>query len=178
MFEKEIGGGSQQTPEHQLPIIEPIIGYRYRSEAILSEDAATPAQDGIELLDNLELLGQPGTRVPHLWVEREGRRISTLDLLDGRFVLLTGPDGTPWHEATQAVAAGQGISLAAYSLGPNADLRDPENGWPTKMGISAEGAVLVRPDGFVAWRTSTLPTNPSQQLEQVFAYILGRANKA
>jgi putative polyketide hydroxylase len=40
------------------------------------------------------------------------------------------------------------------------------------MGISAEGVMLVRPDGFVAWRSSILPTNPVQQLEQVFAHIL------
>jgi hypothetical protein len=52
------------------------------------------------------------------------------------------------------------------------DLRDLEQTWQTKMGISAEGVVLVRPDGFVAWRSSILPTNPVQQLEQVFAHIL------
>jgi hypothetical protein len=43
--------------------------------------------------------------VPNLWLERQEQRISTLDLLDGRFVLLTGSDGASWREVTPAVAA-------------------------------------------------------------------------
>jgi putative polyketide hydroxylase len=174
LFEKEIGGGTLHPLEKQLPILHPIIGYRYRSEAILSEDTATPSPDGIELLDRPELNGLPGTRVPHLWVERQGQRISTLDLLDGRFVLLTGTGGAPWCEAAAVVAADLGIALSAYRIGADADLFDLEKGWQTKMGMSSEGAVLVRPDGFVAWRSSTLPTTPGLQLEQVLAHILCR----
>jgi putative polyketide hydroxylase len=40
--------------------------------------------------------------------------------------------------------------------------------------MSPEGAVLVRPDGFVAWRTRTLPSNPERSLEQVISSILCR----
>ena len=175
LFGKEIAearGSALPSLKEQLSIMYPIVGYRYRSEAILSEDAATPAQDGIELLKPLELNGLPGTRVPHLWVEREGQRISTLDLLDGRFVLLAGPDGTAWGEAAPGVADSLRIELAAYRVGLDGDLHDLENIWQTKMGVEAEGTVLVRPDGFVAWRSTTLPTNPAQQLERVFAHIL------
>src|SRR6266700_3632127 len=175
LFGKEIteARGSVLPDLHEhLSIMYPIIGYRYRSEAILSEDAATPTQGGIELLKPLELNGLPGTRVPHLWVEREGQRISTLDLLDGRFVLLTGPDGTAWGEAAPRMAASLGIELATYRISSDGDLLDLENQWQTKMGVSAEGVVLVRPDGFVAWRSNILPTNPVQQLERVFAHIL------
>jgi tetracenomycin A2 monooxygenase-dioxygenase len=121
-----------------------------------------------------ELTGQPGTRVPHLWLEREGKRISTLDLLDGRFVLLTGTSGTAWSEAAAAVAAKLGIALAAYRIGPGADLLDLENGWPARMSMSASGAVLVRPDGFVAWRTGTQPATPEPLLAHVLATILCR----
>jgi hypothetical protein len=39
--------------------------------------------------------------------------------------------------------------------------------------MPAEGAVLVRPDGFVAWRTGTRPTSPERRLEQVVLSILG-----
>jgi len=152
--------------------MHPIVGYRYRSEAILGDGAATPTQDGIELLKPLELNGLPGTRIPHLWVERKGQRLSTLDLLDGRFVLLTGPDGLTWGEIAPGVAASRGIELAAYRISSDGELLDRENTWQTKMGVEASGVVLVRPDGFVAWRSSILPTNPVQQLEQVFAHIL------
>jgi putative polyketide hydroxylase len=174
LFEKEIRGSSQPLLKQQLPLLYPIVGYCYRSQAILSEDAASSSNDEIELLDHLELNGLPGTRVPHLWVEREGQRISTLDLLDGRFILLTGTDGIAWCEAAEALAAKQGIGLVAYRIGPDADLLDLEHDWQTKMGISSEGAVLLRPDGFVAWRSRTLPTMPGPLLEQVFARILCR----
>ena len=153
-----------------------IAGYRYRSQAVLSEDAVPSEQAPIELLEKPEeLTGLPGTRVPHLWVERQGQRISTLDLLDGRFVLLAGPDGASWCEASLAVEASLGIKLSAYRIGPNADLLDLEHGWPARMGVSPDGAVLIRPDGFVAWRTNTLTSTPQALLEQVLVRILGRS---
>ena len=70
------------------------------------------------------------------------------------------------------IAADMGIGLATYRIGADADLLDLENGWQTKMGMSAEGAVLVRPDGFVAWRTSTFTTSPEPLLERVLSHIL------
>lgn len=174
LFEKELRGNSLLHLKDPLPIVYPIVGYRYRSEAILSEDAAPSSSDEIELLASLELNGLPGSRVPHLWVERNGQRISTLDLFDGRLVLLTGPDGSAWSGAAAKVAADLGIDLVTYRIGPDADLLDLENSWQTKMGISNGGALLVRPDSFVAWRSSTLPDNPTKALEQVIVHILGK----
>ena len=169
------GTRSENLPvEKDLPFFYPIVGYRYRSQAILSEDVTRPAPEEIVLLDREELTGLPGTRVPHLWLERQGQRISTLDLLDGSFVLFTSAGGTAWCEAAKMVAQAQGIALSAYRLGPDADLLDLENEGPTKLGISSEGAMLVRPDGFVAWRSSTMPMSPVYQLEQVFSHILCR----
>ncbi len=165
--------------EKQVPLFSLIAGYRYRSQAVLSEDAVPSSPEGIELLAQPEdLIGQPGTRVPHLWLERGGQRISTLDLLDGRFVLLTGTGGTAWRDAAAAVAEHLGIALAAYRIGAGADLLDLENGWQAKMGMSAEGAMLVRPDGFVAWRTDTSPPNPEPKLRQVLISILCQRQQA
>lgn len=170
------GTKSEHLPlEKDLPLFYPIVGYRYRSQALLSEDAAVPSQDEIVLLDREELTGLPGTRVPHLWLERQGQRISTLDLLDGRFVLLAGTNGGIWCEAAAAVKASLGIELMAYRIGADADLLDLENGWTARMGVSSEGAVLVRPDGFVAWRTRTLTTRSEPLLEQVLSRILCRS---
>jgi 2-polyprenyl-6-methoxyphenol hydroxylase-like FAD-dependent oxidoreductase len=149
-----------------------IVGYRYRSTAICTEDVASSSPEGIELLEREILSGQSGTRMPHLWLSREGQRISTLDLLDGRFVLLTGIEGTPWCEAAQKVTASLGIELAVYRIGPDADLLDLEQGWPEKFGVGASGAVLVRPDGFVAWRTRGSTTTPYPSLEQAMTSIL------
>ncbi|HEY2228501.1 MAG TPA: FAD-dependent monooxygenase [Xanthobacteraceae bacterium] len=166
---------SKLLPEKEdLPLFYPIIGYRYRSQAILSENAAEAEPGEIALLDREELDGQPGTRVPHLWLGRQGQRISTLDLLDGRFVLLAGPEGAPWCAAAPAAAASLGIEPATYRIGSNGDLLDLENAAAARMGLSTEGAVLLRPDGFVAWRADTLPPSPESKLVQVLSSILGR----
>jgi len=92
LFEKEMRGSSQL--QGTAANLDPIVGYRYRSEAILADDPVPPAQDELELLKLLEFNGLPGSRVPHLWIEQQGQRISTLDLLDGRFVLLSGVGGS------------------------------------------------------------------------------------
>ena len=167
------GTKSELLPvEKDLPLFYPIVGYCYRSQAILSEDAAEQSQDGIVLLDREELSGLPGTRVPHLWLRRQGQRLSTLDLLDGHFVLLAGSDGASWCEVAEAVKASMGIELMTYRVGPDADLHDLENGWTARMGVSSRGAVLVRPNGFVAWRTTALMTSSESALEQVLSHIL------
>jgi len=165
------------SKDEDLPLFYPIVGYRYRSQAIVAEDAS-PAEQEIALLDREELTGQPGTRVPHLWLGRGGQRISTLDLLDGNFVLLVGPDGTLWQKAATEVAGSLGIKLSAYRVGSDGDLLDLENGWQAKMGVSAEGAVLVRPDGFVAWHTSGGAPSPEASLKQVISTILCRSTPA
>jgi putative polyketide hydroxylase len=163
------------SKEEDLPLFYPIAGYRYRSQAIMVEDASSSEQE-IALLDREELTGQPGSRVPHLWLGWGWQRLSTLDLIDGRFIMLTGSAGTPWQQAATEVAVSPGIKLAVYRVGADGDLLDLENAWQTRMGVSAEGALLVRPDGFVAWRTDTLPISPEASLKQVLLSILCRKN--
>jgi putative polyketide hydroxylase len=159
--------------EKKVSLFSIIAGYRYHSQAVLSEDATPSLPDEIELQE--ELTGQPGSRVPHLWVERQGQRISTLDLLDGHFVLLAGPDGASWRDAAPGAAASLGVNLAAYSVGLDGDLLDLESGWLAKMGVSAEGAVLIRPDGFVAWRSYASASSLEQRLVQVLSSVLCRS---
>jgi hypothetical protein len=168
------GTKSQLLPEQEeRPIFYPIVGYRYRSTAIVSEDAAQTEED-LALVESEELTGQPGTRVPHVWFERQGRRLSTLDLFDGRFVLLTGA-GSTWAEAAEYAADQLGIQLAIFQIGAAADLHDTDGGWSIRLGTTSDGATLVRPDGFVAWRSDgTGNSRPGTELAQVLSSILGR----
>jgi putative polyketide hydroxylase len=160
------------APSRRVPLFSLIAGYRYRSQAVLAGGNGLPPPQ-IELLEEPgQLTALPGTRLPHLWVEQDGQRVSILDLLEGRFVLLVGPGGRLWQKTASAVAASRGIELAAYRLAADGDLLDREDGWRMKLGMSAGGAVLVRPDGFVAWR-GTLPINPERKLGQVLSAILG-----
>jgi putative polyketide hydroxylase len=40
-----------------------------------------------------------------------------------------------------------------------------EPGWPDLYGISPDGAVLVRLDGHVAWRSTATSTDPAAELQ-------------
>jgi putative polyketide hydroxylase len=134
-------------------------GYRYASRAISGGDGAGLAEGDIGLD------GRPGTRVPHAWVTRGGERISTLDVLGRQFVVLAGPRGAAWRDAAA------GLGLVAYRVGPDGDLADPESCWADRAGVGPDGALLARPDGFVAWRAQEPPAEPRRDL----AAALGRA---
>jgi putative polyketide hydroxylase len=153
-------------------------GYQYRSHALLPEDE-TPDETPLALdhLDHLDLHGQPGTRAPHLWLEREGTRLSTLDLFGCHWVLLTGEEGQSWYEAAQTTAGCLGIGLDSYRCGPSGDLIDLDGSWREQYGITSRGAVLVRPDGFVGWRSKDAEQPPNRALEQVLRYLLCQSDQ-
>lgn len=88
--------------------------------------------------------GQPGTRAPHVWIERNGARMSTLDLFGKGFVLLT--QDPAW------LAAIDDLPIQRHVVGT--DIVVPEaDAFATRFGAGATGATLVRPDGIVVWRT-------------------------
>ena len=95
--------------------------------------------------------GMPGSRIPHYWLERRGERISTIDLT-GRWLLLAGPEvASGWKPPARAAGAVNGLPMDRGMWAESST--DPAGGFATAAGISTDGAVLVRPDGFVAWRT-------------------------
>jgi hypothetical protein len=146
-----LGAKDFQPPANDFNIE---LGYLYHSPAIVPE-----GDDKIHD-DPRQTFGRTGSRAPHLWLERAGAgwleqsggQLSTLDLFGRAFVLLAGPDGAAWCEAAGKVAkAFPGLELDAHHIGGPV-LRDPDGRFPQAYGISSGGAVLVRPDGFVAWR--------------------------
>jgi len=115
--------------------------------------------------------GLPGSRLPHYWLERAGQRTSTLDLT-GRWLLLAGPGGQAWLPAAQA--AGEefgGLAIDTWRMG--AELADPAGEFTASAGIGASGATLVRPDGFVAWRSEALQADPAAAIRAALAHGLG-----
>jgi len=108
-------------------------GYRQ-----LGAIVAEPDDDGAVLENPEQPTGRPGSRAPHVPLGDGG---STVDLFGREFVVLTG-------SAAWAAAAGE-LGLPAHRL----DLLDPTGGWVKPYGVTDDGAVLVRPDGFVAWRS-------------------------
>ncbi len=144
-----------QTTERIAHDFDIEIGYLYGREAVHADPRTTH--------------GMPGSRIPHCWLERGGERISTIDLT-GRWLLLAGPEGAPWLEAAR-IAAGA-LPMDAWRVG--AELMDPTGGFGSAMGISTDGALLVRPDGFVAWRAEHALPDPGLELQQALERVLGR----
>ncbi|RPH63280.1 MAG: monooxygenase [Acidobacteria bacterium] len=143
------------------------LGYLYRSPAILSEEELDRGHE-----DPRESFGRPGSRAPHVWLERRGQPVSTIDLFGRSFVLLATRAGADWadagHEATKDFT---GFELETHVVG-GGDLSDASGRFAPSYGLTDSGAVLVRPDGFVAWRAKALTPNPRSSLAEVFNTLL------
>jgi 2-polyprenyl-6-methoxyphenol hydroxylase-like FAD-dependent oxidoreductase len=145
------------------------LGYLYRSPAIAADGASGPLHE-----DPCASAGRPGSRAAHLWIEKAGRRLSTLDLFNTDFVLLAAPGGATWLAAAQrAVSHFRGLPFAAHHCG--GDLADPTGQLAALYGLTDTGAALIRPDGFVGWRAQTLPANPESALREALASLLAEA---
>jgi putative polyketide hydroxylase len=149
------------------------IGYRYNSAAVALERGQAPAVHE----HPRESKGRPGSRAPHVAVERAGASLSTLDLFGTAFVLLAGPDGDAWHAAASSAAGALGLPLDAYIVG-GGEVSDPGVAFATAYGISASGAALVRPDGFVAWRAQDAAGASDAALKDVLEALLLRQRDA
>ena len=91
--------------------------------------------------------------------------VSSVDLADdARFILLAGADGEPWYRAFGQAIAARGIEGVAYTVGARGDLVDPLGSFADLYGIDPAGAVLIRPDGHVAWRSATQSRSEGREL--------------
>jgi 2-polyprenyl-6-methoxyphenol hydroxylase-like FAD-dependent oxidoreductase len=152
------------------------LGYIYRSPAILADESevseGSDDDDQSGHGDPRLTRAMPGSRAPHLWLERDARRRSTLDLFGRDFVLLAGPDGAAWCDAAPAAAV-PGVRLVAYRVG-DAELAVPDDSFTEAYDVSRTGVVLVRPDGFVAWRARVASSGPVESLAAALRAALMR----
>jgi putative polyketide hydroxylase len=145
------GAPADATAVDELAVM---LGYWYASPASAGRHDAAPTLDGLARSGPV-LDGREGARAPHVWLTCGTRHVSTLDLFGDRFVLMAGPDGGAWCRAFQAAAAQRDLPLDAYRIASSSaggDLTVEDDGWCRAYGLGEAGAVLVRPDGFVAWR--------------------------
>lgn len=163
---RQQGEDADAPPQLDNQVIS--FGYQYRSAAVLGA-----ADDGAPPLPPDQLTGQPGTRAPHLPITYGSAEMSTIDLYGRRFVLLAGPDGADWGKAASAVADRLGIGLDTYRFGAELHTQKGVDG-PAAHGLSPDGALLVRPDGFVAWRAADAAADPAVELERALRAVLSR----
>jgi putative polyketide hydroxylase len=159
----------------KLPPPEPIVddnlvifGYRYPAGAFAAED-----DEQSDLFEDPRVpSGRPGSRAPHLIVKREAGVMSTVDLFAGQWVLCSGPEGRGWRQVLHDSPSAAALPVAYHGIEPAGDLQDVHRRWSAAYGVAADGAVLVRPDGFVAWRRRHADGNLQDGLDAAFARVL------
>ena len=146
------------------------LNQRYASTAIVPDGTPEPAWERDQEL-YYQASTRPGARVPHVWLERDRKRLSTIDLVGhGRFTVLTGIGGEAWRAAAQQLE----VAIQTFTIGPaGCDAQDIYGDWYTASEIEEDGCIVVRPDMHVAWRSPTLVADPKAVLAQVFARLLG-----
>jgi putative polyketide hydroxylase len=150
---------NEMTPE-EIVTASRRYGNQFGIEFGSAYDSAAVIQDGTQLpvvadsYSDYTPTGHPGCRAPHLWLGRNDAELSTRDLIGTGFTVLAGPEGGLWEQAVATARTLADIPLSCYIIG-RPGLEDRAGVFLERYGIEADGAVLIRPDGYVAWRSST-----------------------
>jgi 2,4-dichlorophenol 6-monooxygenase len=100
--------------------------------------------------------------------------VSTLDLAPyTRFTLFTGIAGEAWVDAAATVSRELGVPLEVVVIGPGREYIDVYYDWARLREIDEDGALLVRPDKHIAYRSAQLPADPADALRGALTEILG-----
>ena len=140
------------------------LGQRYVSAAVVDDGTPFPDYERDPEL-YYHRTTHPGAHIPHVWVEKDRKSLSTLDIVGvGRFSLVVGVGGRAWSEAAAAVRVELGLDLPVHSIGKHCEYDDVLGDWAALREITDRGALLVRPDRFIAWRSPDLAANPYEVL--------------
>ena len=127
-----------------------IFGACYKSTAVVPD--GTPRVVVDDPVTEYVPSARPGGRAPHVWLTRGDEQISTVDLFGPHFVLLAGATATHGGGPRKR-SARRGRRSWPLPSEQDGDLGDPDGNWHEAYGVDTDGAVLVRPDGHVAWRS-------------------------
>lgn len=144
-------------------------GAAYTSAAVLADGTSPPVV--ADSYSDYVQSATPGCRAPHVWLGQRDAELSTLDLFGPGFTLLTASNGGAWRTQAVAVSHARGLRIDTYTIG-GTGLQDDGN-FAQAYGLESDGAVLVRPDGHVAWRSASGPQT-DDVLHDALGRILGR----
>jgi 2,4-dichlorophenol 6-monooxygenase len=150
------------------------MGQFYESTAVVGDGSRRPEPErDPELYYQASTV--PGSHLPHAWVGDALNRMSTLDLAPyDTFTLLTGIAGEAWEAAAVKVAAELDVPLRSVIIGPGRDATDLYYDWARIREVEEDGALLVRPDKFIGWRSLTMPDDPERALREALSALLSR----
>jgi 2,4-dichlorophenol 6-monooxygenase len=184
---RRLWSGRPEDAEHRSEVLRRIrmqsmefnelnveLGYSYDSAAIVAD--GSPAPEPVDESRVYEPSTRPGAPLPHAWIDDEdGNRRAIKDLVrPGRFLLIAGEEGEAWCHAARELADA-GVPVDALRIGHiDGDLYDPRCMWASRRQFGPDGAVLVRPDRFVAWRNPGVSQAPAKELANALSQILAR----
>jgi 2,4-dichlorophenol 6-monooxygenase len=154
------------------------LNQRYASTAVLPDPTAGEEQWARDPELYVQATTRPGAKLPHAWlVDATGHRLSTLDTIGrGQFSLVTGLAGRAWVNAVQQLDFPY---LRIVVIGENGTA-DPYFAWARVREMHEAGALLVRPDGYIAWR-QTAPVEDEDealtQLDEALSAVLGKPTR-
>lgn len=159
-----------QRMEWQAQDLE--IGYAYEQGALVSDGTPRPAPDPTG--QHYRPTTRPGHRLPHAFLDAS-LRTSTLDLTGpGRFTLIVDDEQGPWAVAGRRVAEESQAPVDVVALHASWDGESSDD-WLELREIGNAGAILVRPDNHVGWRSPGAGHDPYGTLKTVLSEILGRS---
>lgn len=151
--------------EPELPDIICELGYRYIRGAFC-KDESTESEKDYE--DPYQPYVLPGGRLPHVALTSAGKDLSSLDLIKQNFVLLTVQKDSPWLEASRK----QAIPIDCYIIGSTGTYQDRDDAAQATWKLDEGEALLVRPDGIIAWRSGGRLTEHANALKKALDSIL------
>lgn len=167
-FDRAFAAQSIEFRHHGLEF-----GFTYDSTAVVGDGSTKPSP--VDPIRVYEPSTRPGHALPHAFVS-DGVDVFPVQNLThgGKFVLIAGEEGGPWVSAARGISARTGIPIEARTIGiDDGDLYDVRFAWRRKREITSSGAVLVRPDRFVCFRSPVAVDDPDAVLRGVFAQVLG-----
>jgi len=152
------------------------LGFKYGTGGFVIDDGTEP--------DESDPLGQtyvpstrPGSRLPHAWIEVLDKKMSTHDVAgsEGCFALFTDAEGDEWISAANRFANVTGIKISVAQFGPLLHhFKDCDDIWAQVKGVKRGGALFVRPDNMVAWRSLHRSRSEGDELIQALELLFGR----
>ncbi|KAL2836397.1 FAD binding domain-containing protein [Aspergillus pseudoustus] len=151
------------------------LGFGYNKGLFLPDGSVPAKRDplGLQYFPTTK----PGHRLPHAWIEKSrGQIISTHHIVSHHlaFALITDEKGSTWVSAAGRIAACIGNNaLIVAQIGDRCPYRDYEDSWAHLKGVQPGGAILVRPDNIVAWRSIYPSKRNGKELEEAVDILLG-----
>ncbi len=154
------------TDKDKMEVMEEVaveLGQLLRSAAVIGTDDQMPPAMRPD-----QWKGQPGTRAPHMWVNETTERTSILDFFQKEWVLVA--EDSKWIQAAEQASNTLDIHIKTVIVGTDVQVSDIGE-FRMAYGLGPNGASLLRPDAYIAWRTHDMPANPGSALTEALGSV-------